>query len=275
MRARNNIILCIVSVMIHGTAWSEELYVDFRRAGFDNTTLKLVGPSAHELVSPTDRGLLIRIPPKEGIVGPIGLAPRKMLHGDFEIIAEFELLKYDRPRDGSGVGVGLVVEFTTAGIDPITVGRLATPGQGDGFSSADLPFGEGNARPVAKRVPARSRTGKLKLVRAASTVRAYYSDGGDAFKLLREFEVGDADARIVRLGAETGSSSYRVEALLKSLTVTAEALVAPAERPAPSTAGIDPVILAVAAFDIIAVGFLGWKLWLTRASKPRGKKVAR
>ena len=271
MKLKTGIVLCGVALMVHGTSWSGELHVDFRHQGFDNTALRLVGPDAEQLVSPTERGLLMWIPANEGIAGPVGVAARKLLHGDFEIVAEYELLRYDRPRDGSWVGVGLVVEFPTVAADAITLARLAIPTEGDRFVSADLPFGDGRAISDSRRAPAWSRTGKLLLVRAGTTVRAYYAEGGEAFKLLREREVGHGDARLARLGPEAGAGRHRVEVLLSSLTVTADEFAEPPESPAPSTSGIDPVLLGVGALDILLIAFAAWRLWPKHRGSPSRK----
>jgi hypothetical protein len=269
MRARNHIFLCCVALVTRGTAWSADLRADFRHKSFDNAALKLVGQDAEQFVMPTERGLLIQLPPKLEIVDPIGIAPRMMIRGDFEIIAEFELLRYDWPREGPGVGVGLVVDFPAVSRDPISIQRLAIPKEGDRFTSSGLQFsGEKGGR-----APARSRTGKLRLVRTASTVRAYYADGNESFRLLGQQEVGEEDARITRFGAEAGSKPYRVEAILNSLTVSAGELVEPPKPVAPSTTGMDPAFLCIVALDIVLIGLATWRLWPRRSGNPSKGRV--
>ena len=264
MNARLYIIMCFAALSTHGTGRSAELHVDFRHMAFDNVALKLVGTHAEQLVAPTERGLLIRIPLNEGVMEPIGIAPRDTIRGDFEITAQYELLRYDRPRDGFGVGVGIVVQFQTAAMDTVSIERNAVPAAGDSFTSASCRGGNTHERFSSKRVPARSRAGKLRLVRTSSTVRAYYDDGGNVFKLLREQEVGSEDATIVRFGADTGAKAHRVEVLLKHLAINADEFVVPTKTPVPSMASIDPAFLLVIIVDILVFAFAIWKLWPAR-----------
>jgi hypothetical protein len=274
MRARNAIILTCAALMIQVTAWSADLRIDFRQMGFDNTALRLVGQDAEQLVRPTEGGLLIRIPPKEGIVGPVGLAPRAMIRGDFAIVAEFELLRCDRPREGRGVGIGLEVDFPSTAMGPITIGRFAIPAEGDRFTWAAPSSAVGSAGHGPTRVPAGARTGKLRLVRTASLVRADYADGGGPFKLLREQEVGGADARIAWFGVETGTNSGRIEALLKSLTIGAGEWVETAETRAVAASGMDPMFLSITALIVVLLGLLTWKLWPARSGNPLKERVS-
>ncbi|MHC5538748.1 DUF1583 domain-containing protein [Singulisphaera rosea] len=260
MRTRVDIVLTCIALMIQGATWADELHVDFRHKGFDNDALQLVGLEAEQLVKPGERGLFLRIPPNEGIVGPVGLAPRKMIRGDFEIVAEFELLRYDRPREGSGAGVVLEVEFPTAPIGPITLGRLAIPAGGDWFTWASPRSTVGNAGLGMSQVQARSRTGKLRLSRTGSTIRADCADGDRAFVLLRKQDVGAAEARITWLGVQTGSSSCRAEALLKSLTIRAEEWFEPTVTQARPTFESGPWFFSIfLGFAAVLLALATWK----------------
>jgi hypothetical protein len=259
MTPRNYLILSCAALSIHGMACSAELHVDFRHKVFDNVALKLTGNDAEQLVVPTERGLLIRIPAKEGVIVPVGVAPRSTIHGDFEITGEYELLRYEQPRDGYGVGVGIVVEFPAA-MDMITIERFAVPSQGDTFTSTRIQSADGNRTVSSRRIPARSRAGKLRLVRTGASVRTYYADGGDSFKLLRELDVGSDDARILQFGADTGSKAYRVEVLLKSLGIRADELIESPESSVPSKPWIHQALLILIPILGVILGVAVWRL---------------
>lgn len=268
MRTRIYLTVSCVALAAQGPAPSAEIDVDFRHAHFDNVALKLVGASAEQLVAPTERGLLVRIPPNEGVKGPVGVAPRAGLRGDFEVTAEYEFLRYDRPRDGTGAGVEMVVEFPGASAGAVSVERLAVPREGDRFVSA-----AGVAPP--KRASAGSRMGKLRIRRTGSTVRAYYADGVKAFELLREQDVGGGDlVGVARLAAVPGSGAGRVEVIVKGLQIVAGELVEIADVPTTlatsSGRRTDWVVLSFATLDVALLAFMVWK-WRPDRFKNRRK----
>ncbi len=249
------------ALALAGTARSGEIQVDFRNANFDNAALTLMGDRAEDLVKPTGRGLLVGILAKERDPVPIGFAPRGVaLHGDFEIIVEYELLRYDRPPRSDWVAAGIVVDFWAPANRVLTVERMFGPDGSDHFTS-DIMAGSNRAGKLpSKQVPTTSRAGRLSLERTGSTVRAYYTDGSNTFRLLRVEEMGTGDAMITRIGAETSSKAYGIEVLYKSISVKAEAFLDVTPQPVDSTSWSGPLVLSVVASCIALAGLAARKL---------------
>jgi Protein of unknown function (DUF1583) len=254
------------ALALAGTARSDEIKVDFRNANFDNAALTLMGDKAEDLVKPTERGLLVRIPPKERDPVPIGFAPRGvMLHGDFEIIVEYELVRYGTPPRGDWVAAGIAVDFWAPVNRVLTIERMFGPDGSDHFTS-DLLAGSNRAgRLSSKQVRTSSRAGRLSLERTGSTVRAYHTDGSNTFRLLRVEEMGTGDAMITSIGAETSSKAYGIEVLYKSISVKAEGFVDATPQPVDSTSWSGPLVLSIVASCIALAGLAARKLKRYRA----------
>jgi Protein of unknown function (DUF1583) len=249
------------ALALAGTARSGEINVDFRNANFNNAALTLMGDRAEDLVKPTERGLLVRIPTKERDTVPIGFAPRGVaLHGDFEIIVEYELLRYHKPPRGEWVAAGIVVDFWAPANRVLTVERMFGPDGSDHFTSDALAGSDRAGRLSSKHVPTSSRAGRLSLERTGSTVRAFYADGSNTFRLLRVEEMGTGDAMITRIGAETSSKAYGIEVFYKSISVKAEGFVDVTPQPVDSTSWSGPFVLSFVASCIALAGLAAWKL---------------
>jgi hypothetical protein len=249
------------ALALAGTARAGEIQIDFRKANFDNATLTLMGDRAEDLIKPTERGLLVRIPPKERDPVPIGFAPRGVaLHGDFEIVVEYELLRYDRPPPRDWVAAGIVVDFWAPANRVLKVERTFGPDRSDHFTSDSVAGRTTVVRLPSKQVPASSRAGKLSVERTGSTVRAYYADGSNMFKLLRVEEMGTGDAMILRIGAETSSKAYGIDVLYKSISVKTAGFVDATPRPVDSSSWSGPLVLTVVASCIALAGLAARKL---------------
>jgi hypothetical protein len=251
-------------------AQSGELEFDSRHMDFDNNAWRLVGENAEQLVTLTERGLLVRIPRKEREPQPVGFAPRGVvLHGDFEIIAEWELLRYDRPPRGDWVCAGIVVEFPGTASGALTIERMIGPDGADHFNSDIMTGSYRGGRLSSKQVPTSSRSGKLSLERSGSTVRAYYTDGSNSFKLLRVEEMGSGDAVISRFGAATSSKAHGIDVLFKSVTIKAEELVSEPPAQVDSTSSWDPLVLSGMFWCIVLAGFAILELRRYRSQRTR------
>jgi hypothetical protein len=258
------------ALALAGTARSDEIQVDFRNANFDNMALTLMGDRAEDLVRPTERGLLVHIPRKERNPAPIGIAPRGLgLHGDFEIVVEYQLVSYDRPPGGEWVCAGIVVDFWWPANRVLTVERMFGPDGGDQFASDVIAGFDRARRPSSKRVSTSTRAGKLKLERSGSTVRASYTDGSDAFRPLRVEEMGAGDAMITRIGADTSSKEYGIDVLFKSISVKAERLIDVTPQQVSSLSWSAPLLLSVGASCLALAGAATWILKRYRSQRLR------
>jgi hypothetical protein len=235
---------------------------DFRGGQFDNGSLTLVGVGAAKLVEPTPDGLVVRLPRGLGHPEPIGIAPRFLLSGDFDVVVSFEILRSDEAREGYGVGLSMLIEADTPARDALTIERLDVPDQGQTITSTHITRApDGGPRYSPVRVPARSRGGRLRLHRLGPIVHSSYDDGTGSFEQLGEVEFGTDDVVIVRIGADTGWSDHGVEVLLEDLRIEAEGL----PPPGASAPRRRPVWIYVASAGLLALP-AAWALVVRRRS---------
>jgi hypothetical protein len=203
-----------------------EFHQDFRGSKIDDETLRLVGGNAEQLVKIEPDGLHIRMP--EGVKNPaaVGIVPRFWVHGDFEITASFSILTADKPVRGYGLGAGIWVETDTDTAEAATIERGIIPKEGEQFTSTRIsgPPPPETRKYDVRRMPATSRSGKLRMAREGSTIITSFADGTQPFRVLRKVALGPEDLTMVRLAADTGVSDHSIEVRFEDLTIRAESL---------------------------------------------------
>ena len=300
MAARLCVPVLVAALALTETARSDDIQVDFRNGNFDNLALTLMGESAENLVKPSQRGLLVHIPRKLRDPVPIGFAPRGVaLQGDFEILVEYELVRYDRPPSGDWVAAGIMVNFWDPVNRVMTVERMFGP-DGDNHFTSDILVGGDLAvqmasmrvgefrrgggdrvtsnttlvrdragRLASSRVPTSARAGKLRLERSGSTVRAFYTDGSNSFRLLRTEDMGTGTAMITQIGADTSSKEYGIDVLFKIIDVTTEALIDVTPKQVDSSSWSALLLLSVGALCLALAGAAAWTLKRYRSQRLR------
>lgn len=225
---------------------------DFRGKPFDAKALSLQGEYAGDLVKLQPDGLRITIPPGLGKPDPTGVSPNFRVRGDFDISAEFEVVRPIQPGDGYGIGVQIHVETLTS--DAATIGWNYQPGPaGMTFTSSHITGPSDRRRYARQTKPARARSGTLRLTRRESTVTSSFRDGPNAKEVvLRQIELGKDDITKVLLTAHTGWSSHPIDARLLGLSIAADSLPGYGEEAAKPGSGRLPLLLgaSVAALSV-------------------------
>jgi hypothetical protein len=216
-----------------------EFHQDFRGGKIDDETLRLVGGNAEQLVKIEPDGLHIRMPEGVKNPAPVGVVPRFWVHGDFEITVSFEILTADKPVRGYGLAASIWVETDTDTAEAATIERGIIPMEGERFTSTRIsgPPPPENRKYDARRMPAMSRSGKLRMAREGSSIITSFADGTQPFRVLRKVALGPEDLTMVRVAAETGVSDHSIEVRFQDLTIRADGLPgyagAPPEPPRP------------------------------------------
>ncbi len=115
-----------------------EFHQDFRGGEYDHRALMLLGGNAKKYVQAKRGGLTIRIP--AGLKNPaaVGISPRFVIHGDFEITATIAIVQADQPIRGYGVAAALWVETDTPTEEAVTIERGIIPREGERFTSTRI-----------------------------------------------------------------------------------------------------------------------------------------
>jgi hypothetical protein len=230
---------------------------NFQGGRFDNDALLLVGKDSEQLVKPTPRGLLVRIPPKRGSHGPVGIELQPRIRGDFEIDASYQLVEFATPPAGTGIRVKLTAELANRTRDRVTIERAAIPKEGNVCTSTvtEGPSGKGRHSSFVRR-SVLARAGRLRIARTGFLMRLDYTDDLGKLRTLREINLGNDDPSRVTLVLDTGRSAQGAAVLIKELKLSAQVLRPPTDEPVGTGRwGIKTVLVANAALIAgLAVG---------------------
>lgn len=208
----------------------EEYTVSFDGGRFDNRQLQLVGDGAASFVAPTAEGLRIRIPRTQSSAREVGFAPRFTVHGDFEIVASYKLIKLNDPDRGYGVGPSIYIDTVSADKAAATVARIKRPKEGDIYNAHNAWTPRNAAAGEARKQSVRFfktdvQEGKLRLVRSGKKLRYFVSEGGKGdFRQIREVTFTGGDVRLIRVSLSRNGAGTPAEVLWKDFTVRAEAI---------------------------------------------------
>jgi hypothetical protein len=218
--------LCAVCAVCAIDALSAaDISQDFRGRPYDPEMFRPTGPGASSAMQPDSRGWRITLPPEHGMKPAIGLVLRSGFQGDFEITMEYEILQVEPTTGGHGAGVSIYITMVSYTKEAATIGRVV-PNDAEPFffsHRATTPIGGKREHHGGETLPARSPTGKLRLVRSDSTLTYFAADGAsDAFQEIFETELGIDDVDMVRFAADNGGSPTLVDVLIKSISVHAD-----------------------------------------------------
>ncbi|HTU91287.1 MAG TPA: DUF1583 domain-containing protein, partial [Gemmataceae bacterium] len=229
---------------------------------------KFTGPKARQQMTEEAEGLRITLPAEGTNPQPTGLVANFPVSGDFEITTSYELLKADKPANGSGVGVQLYIVMESPTQEAILFGRFHAPHLGHVYTCARLGTNaEGERQYVPTSFPAPTNAGRLRLTRNGSRVICLAAESdGDDFQPIHEFELGAADLSVVRVAADTGNSNNPVVVRIGDFEIRAAG--APLWRRA-----WPYLISTIFAIFICAGGLWVWRRRRLKPAKPAMKPV--
>jgi RNA polymerase sigma factor (sigma-70 family) len=285
--------------------YSEDFHPTLKGAAAEIPGLVKCGPDAADYVKFEPDGLRITLPnaypkarPGTGVITDFGVK------GDFEITVSLEILQ--EPNAGLGgnpTDLKLVVvpnEIAEAGVwHKSTQNRAGlareAAGRGNfgGFMAnatkwdPDLPkdqWGNENFSKIEvhdnKRIPAKAKAGRLRLIRSGPTLFYYSSEATDKdFGLLHRSEFGTKDLKNVRVIASTGGPQAVLDVRVTDLQIRADGFIKGSTPPAPSPV-VEPaavagtnwglIILAIAGPVVVIAAALGVFLfvWSRRRAMP-------
>jgi hypothetical protein len=169
-----------------------------------------------------------------------GIMMKLTVHGDFDMVLTYEILKVDKPSSGYGVGVSLYAAVEPNSNDAVSLARRLLPDGTTAFVSDRLKPSDGKLTHKVKQTPSTASAGKLRLQRTGSKVRFLVAEGDQReFTLVDELDFDDADLQFIQIGGNSGWSESSLELRLLDFTLAAEDLpgLAEATATAPGAAG--------------------------------------
>lgn len=207
------------------SAYAMEYRINFLKEGFDNLSLEPSGRGATSLLRQTDEGVHITVP--AGIeIKPVGFAPRFVIRGDFEITVAYQVKTWQRPQEGHSVGPTLYISSEDGGSAAAELGRLRRHGEEDIHSTFSRSIIDGAEVKGARRFPAQTQEGQLRLRREGTSlsfeVRDDLQEG--EFEVLNTTEFSTGDITMVRVSAKRDDVKIPLEVLIREFRVRADEL---------------------------------------------------
>jgi hypothetical protein len=190
-------------------AWPATFRTALRGTDFPTDDLELSGPDPDRFVRREAGGLRITLPARGGPAGPVGVAFKYPVRGDFVFEAAFELLEVSNPPTHLAAGVNVYVSVANPSKDGLWLGKMRDPELGPILHTGVrgvLPAGErGTKNELKLGTGPLAGVARIRLVRKGGTFQAWAGEGKDgALKPLGVVELGDGDVSLFRLAAEPG-----------------------------------------------------------------------
>ncbi len=207
------------------TKYAQEYSQAFKGAPENGKDFSLTGVGAEKCVKFEPEGLRITLP--AGYVGdrPItGLVTTFGVRGDFEITVSYEILQEPAAEDaGSGgtrLTLGVLLHATAQNLANFS--RKMDVKGGPRFAA--WAYTADTDKPRNKAVPAKAKTGRLRLTREANFISYSFAEGSDKeFTLLQNFPFGREDVREVRITGATGGDKAALDMRVTDLRIRAAA----------------------------------------------------
>ena len=205
-----------------------EIYQDFRNGTPLLPSLTLTGPDFDVAIQSEKEGMWIKIPTQRDNYLPVGLATTFSLAGDFEMTLAYDSLAANRPANGYGVGVCLLVATDPARAKFAKIARLVRPKEGSTYVAEFW-----NNDPTAKDYkaytePSDTQSGKLRLVREGAIIHCLVADGASTvFREIFQRKLTDEDLAYVHVEVvDSGSPGNTVAVRLLDWKIRSGRLIA-------------------------------------------------
>jgi len=210
--------------------YKDQYLISLRGTPENSEGFEFFGPDVAECVRYEPAGLRLTFP--RGFPGPrpgTGLTIPVAAKGDFEITLGFEILQEPEPADAGTQQTlfSLDVVLDAPGDTVATIGRKVDGRGGTQFLAWMTVWDEAahKDRGRGKGFPTTAKSGRLRMVRAGSTLSYCASDGPDGeFVLLDKFPFAAEDLKFVRLLGSTGGPQASLDVRATDLRIRAGSL---------------------------------------------------
>ena len=277
--------LFLATIPAQATDYKHQVRQIFNTEPLNEKYISVYGKWAGVVTQKND-GLHMQFP--DGLKKPesLGVLLKQFIHGDFEITLTYETKTTNPPKSGYGAGVVVYVmindgkgTFAAISCRTLTSGKIE-------FNTSRGWFPNGKLSQKLEPTQAKSREGRMQLIREGTTVKYLVQEPGDkSFRLLRlEKDFGSAPVKLCKIAANRGFSNEPLYTIFRDVTIRADTLspelmsvtkdqeseeLAPLPDIETSVAHNErrshvPFLLTICAIVIIVVVLLvGW-LWVRR-----------
>jgi hypothetical protein len=244
-----------------------ELNYDFRGGRPLPPEIRVAGALGNAVCRPEERGFRITLAgDRPNPIGRVGLETKTILQGDFEITAGYEILSADQPTQGHGVGFEFFAHTVHVPQQGFGVYRMTRVGEGDVyFVSRSYLNPDGSPGWQQESIPTTAKAGRLRITRSGTKATAWAAEGtSDRFKVLRTYDLGPEEIKVIWLMAYTGHVQLALDLLVTDFTIRS-GVPMPSPPPDESASGLPRGLwrfLAVVLGLLLAGAAGTW--WLAR-----------
>jgi hypothetical protein len=239
----------------------------------NNPGVSVFGPIGEECVRFEPEGVRIGVPDFDNDRGN-GVLTDFGIKGDFEITVSYEILREPEVEQAGPrqTRISLGVDIDREGFNMATISRKVQGKRGREFMGWVTLFNKetGKNQAGVNPIPARTRVGRLRLVRTGDTLVFYGSETLDGnFIHVWSQPIGGDDIRTIRLAAATGNPEVPLDVRVSDLHIRAEGFInEPAVASTPG-AGPEPekksrLVMWLVLGAVLVLALLGGWLYVRR-----------
>ncbi len=223
-----NVPLWSTSLMFRGfsKSLSAEFNYDFTGRHLDRDLFEISGKSPW-LTKPDDAGLHIRLPAGTGPIGHVGAMTKFRIHGDFDILATYELLAVEKPVPPKNyAGCMLICEYADSE-DHTNLRREMHDNGFEGITAHHhMVNPQGQASDAAQFRRTKSKKGQLRLIRRGPQMTWLSRDEADSDFHVQQQKAGPTnDVVRVKVCIDSWGTNNLVEVRWTNLTLRAASFV--------------------------------------------------
>lgn len=257
-------ILILLSTTLPAAPLDAEFHCQFSDSAAVDELFQPFGPNLADSLLPQSDGLIIDLPESRSAAGPVGIAPRFEVVGDFEITLAYEVVHAATPAAGTGAGVKMWGQIGGKTGQTVSLGHLLRTQHRE---DAVLTFKRGgqDGKLVYKALPVKQRQGRLRMTRTGDEM-AFAHAGGDSEdfqEIHRVVKVRTEPLKNLRLSAQTGGDPAGLTVKLVDLQVQAEAIGRPQDAAARSNGWLAAVLILLVVVAAVGGG-LGYGVYRQR-----------
>ncbi len=152
----------------------------------------------------------------------VGVQPRFVISGDFQITLTYELIEPPKPTSGHGSGVKIWAKIGDAPLQAAAVGHVARTSGSSAFVAV---LGDAGKQSIRSKSTA-AQGGRLRLVREGEKLTFLAAEQGqNDFEALYDITVRTDDVKVLRVAANQGGDGTPLNVRFTELTIQADQLI--------------------------------------------------
>lgn len=204
--------------------WPSSYQCDFTE-GFDNLNLVILGRGTTSLIKNSSKGVKTSNP--RGLENKfVGVSPRFIIRGDFEITVDYQIHQWKRSQEGTLAGISLYLLTEEDQPASAELSHYSKAESDNLYTTFFKSYHKEIEKKGASKFQGISEAGKLRLKRIGDQLTYAVCDtlDGDTFYELRKTTFSTSDIRLLRFGLKKDDPASAISATFKQIVINASEL---------------------------------------------------